>query len=87
MQHSPENHHPIGSDAEWPVLLHRGRFELKTTWMDGLSWVHHLVGGETPDQARANYDARLESWETRIRTAREILEAGFAALERPLPET
>jgi hypothetical protein len=55
--------------------------------MDGLSWVHHLVGGETPDQARANYDACLESWEARIRTAREILEAGFAALERPLPET
>lgn len=77
MRHSPEDHHPIGSDAEWPMLLWRGGFELKTTWVDGLSWVHHVVGGETPEQARTHYDAHLESWQARVRIAREIVEAGL----------
>lgn len=87
MRHSPPNHHPIGSDAEWPVLLWRGEFELRMTWVDGLSWEHHVVGGETPEQARANYDAQIESWQNRTRLAREIIEAGFQALNRPLSDS
>ena len=80
----------IGSDAEWPVLLHRAGFQVKAVFVDGLDW-------ETPDHHRdraaeaqhqrelaEEFDQSAFNWERRVQVALEIVETGLAALDQPL---
>jgi hypothetical protein len=82
--------HALGTDGEWPVLLKRGGFILKSVLVDGLDW-------ESADRFRENaaslteqrlaaeaYDADPRNWERRVQVALEIVEAGLAAARRPL---
>jgi hypothetical protein len=79
----------LGTDGEWPVLLKRGGFVLKSLLVDGLDW-------ESADRFRENaaspaeqrlaaeaYDADPRNWERRVQVALEIVEAGLAAAKRP----
>jgi hypothetical protein len=80
----------LGTDGEWPVLLKRGSFVLKSLLVDGLDW-------ESADRFRENaaspaeqslaaeaYDADPRNWERRVQVALEIVEAGLAAAKRPI---
>ncbi|KPL81283.1 hypothetical protein [Herpetosiphon geysericola] len=80
----------LGTDAEWPILLHRGGFKLNYCEVDGLDW-------EIPDQFQAQaadveaqqsqaatYDRNVEHWRYRVEVAQRIVQAGIAAARRPL---
>jgi hypothetical protein len=80
----------LGTDGEWPVLLKRGGFILKSVLVDGLDW-------ESADRFRENaaspteqrlaaevYDADPRNWERRAQVTLEIVEAGLAAAKRRL---
>jgi hypothetical protein len=91
LANSPPGHAP-GTDAEWPVLLHRGRYTIDYLAVDGLEW-------ETPDraagsvaneeerrQAAAAYDGNTRHWLERAALALEIIQEGLEATKRELTE-
>lgn len=80
----------LGADTEWIVLLHRAGFAVGHVEVDGLDW-------EIPDQYQdaaadrerqramaVQYDADAKHWRRRVAVAHEIIEAGLAAMLRPL---
>jgi hypothetical protein len=80
----------LGTDAEWPILLHRAGFPCGYRAVDGLEWE---TADRYQDQA-ANLDAqhRLAEqidadparWAWRVLYAREIVEAALEAMSREL---
>ncbi|HZD56086.1 MAG TPA: hypothetical protein VE136_05155 [Anaerolineales bacterium] len=80
----------LGTDAEWPVLLRRGGFVLKSLLVDGLGWEsadRYRAEAASPAEQRLAaqaYDADPKNWEGRVQVALEIVEAGLAAAERLL---
>lgn len=80
----------IGSDAEWPVLLHRAGFSLEAVFVDGLDWEaadHQQVqaaGLEAQRKLAEKYDRSAGNWEQRVQVALEIVETGLTALNQPL---
>lgn len=83
-------HRAIGSDAEWPVLLHRAGFSLKAVFVDGLDWEaadhqqDQAASLEAQRQLAEKYDRSVGNWERRVQVALEIVETGLAALNQPL---
>jgi hypothetical protein len=80
----------LGTDAEWPVLLHRGGFRLQSVQVDGLDWEsadrYQVQAVSFDDQrlAAQAYDADPHNWQARLRIAQEIIESGLDAAHRPL---
>lgn len=80
----------LGTDGEWPVLLKRGGFELKSVLVDGLDWEsadRYQEEAASPTEQRLAaqaYDVDPKNWERRVQVALEIVEAGLAAAKRPL---
>lgn len=78
------------TDAEWIVLLHRAGFTIGSLLVDGLDWetadryLPHAADAETQRRAAEACDADPRNWEGRVRVAQESIQAGLAALERPL---
>lgn len=78
------------TDAEWIVLLHRAGFAIDSLLVDGLDWetadryLPHAADAETQRRAAEAYDADPQNWIGRVRVAHESIQAGLAALERPL---
>lgn len=91
MRNSPDGG-VMGTDSEWVILLHRAGFRLDTVEVEGLDWetadryLPHAADAETQRRIAAEYDAKPEAWSLRVRWAQEIIDAGYAALERPLKE-
>jgi hypothetical protein len=91
MKHSPAVG-VMGVDSEWVVLLRRAGFRLDAVEVDGLDWetadryLPSAADAETQRRAAAEYDTKAEHWSLRVRWAQEIIDAGHAALERPLGE-
>jgi hypothetical protein len=90
LTHNSQPSHGWCTDAEWIVLLHRAGFSIGTLLVDGLDWetadryLPHAADAETQRRAAVAYDADPQNWEGRTRLARESIQAGLAALERPL---
>jgi hypothetical protein len=88
---SPEQ--AIGTDASWPVLLHRASFDLRTITVDGLTWEvpdHYKSQATSVDEQRTfaeRYDQDASRWALRVQTAQEILDAGLYALKQPLTDS
>ena len=82
----------MGTDSEWIILLERGGFRIEETEVDGLDWetadryLPHAADAETQRRAAADYDANPTHWAFRVQVAQDIIDAGFAALTRPLKE-
>jgi hypothetical protein len=78
------------TDAEWIVLLHRAGYSIDSLLVDGLDWetadryLPHAADAETQRRAAEAYDTDPRNWEGRVRVAQESIQAGLAALERPL---
>ena len=77
-------------DAEWPIVVQRLGWSVKYVAVDGVEWEspdfyrHEVADAATRARAAEDYDQRPRSWASRVRTAREIIEEGLAAAERPL---
>lgn len=82
----------LGTDAGWPVLLHRAGFSMETLFVDGLEWESADRHRETPaDRERQSrlgraVDSDPRQWAWRVSVANEILQTGLEALTVPLPE-
>jgi hypothetical protein len=84
----PQN--ALGTDVEWPILLHRAGFKVEGVLVDGLDW-------EIPDQYQdyaadlarqqqiaVEYDADLNHWTQRVNDTVNVFGAGLDALQREL---
>jgi hypothetical protein len=80
----------LGTDGEWPVLLHRAGFTILYFEVDGLDWesadrYQDLAAGLIDQRrAAAAWDADPKNWAHRLEVAREIIESGIAAATRPI---
>jgi hypothetical protein len=78
----------LGTDAEWPLLLHLGGFRIKYIAVDGLDWEsadRHQDSAASPERQRAaaaEYDADPRNWAARVRIAHEIVQVGLDTYER-----
>ena len=65
----------LGTDAEWPLLLHRGGFRLQSLQVDGLDWEsadryqEQAVSFADQRLAAQAYDADPKNWGDRLRIA------------------
>lgn len=82
MRHSPAGN-AIGTDASWPMLLHRAGYRLATMAVDGLAWElpdhyrQRALDTASQYEAATAYDADASRWALRVQTALEIIEAGL----------
>jgi hypothetical protein len=80
----------LGTDVEWPIVLHRAGFQVEGILVDGLDW-------EIPDQYQdraadrnrqqeiaVQYDADLKHWKHRVNDTVNVFDAGLNALQREL---
>ncbi len=80
----------LGTDAEWPILLHRGGFNVNYCEVDGLDWEipdqfqAHAADAEAQQNQAEAYDRKIEHWRYRVEVAQRIVQAGIAAARRPL---
>ena len=82
--------HPLGADAEWPLILKKAGFQLAYLAVDGLDWESaDRFLGEAADstrqrQAAQAYDSDPENWAHRVGVALEIVRSGFEAANREI---
>jgi hypothetical protein len=82
----------MGADSEWVVIAHRAGFQVDTIRVDGLDWEtadRHQERAATKDQqyaAALRYDENAQNWAMRVAVAKEIVESGLVAFQRPLEE-
>jgi len=80
--------HAMGTDAEWPILLHKAGFQIDYVEVDGLDWEsadrYKDLAAKQEDQLQAaiQYDADPRNWEHRVEIAREIVESALAIAAR-----
>ncbi|MFU8773141.1 MAG: hypothetical protein ACNA8H_12070 [Anaerolineales bacterium] len=83
----------LGTDAEWPVLLHRAGFDIVYRTVDGLDWeipdqYQGRASGEERQRQQADiYDANPINWERRVEIALEIVRVGLEASTREIVST
>jgi len=80
----------LGTDVEWPILLHRAGFKLDDILVDGLDWEipdqyqDHAADRERQRQVAVEYDAEVNNWMRRVDDTVNVFQAGLAALQREL---
>jgi hypothetical protein len=78
----------LGTDAEWPVLLHKAGYLIDYLEVEGLDWEsadryqNWAAGAEGQRKAALAYDADPKNWADRVEVAREIVELGIEAALR-----
>jgi len=76
----------IGTDATWPIVLHRAGYPIDYLEVDGLDWEsadrYQITAADqhAQKQAAERYDADPEHWAFRIGIAQEIIDCAFDAL-------
>lgn len=80
----------IGTDAEWPILLHRGGYRIGFTRVNGLTWEipdrykSHAVDSATQQEAAHSYDKDASRWRLRVSTAQEIIDSAIRAASQQI---
>jgi hypothetical protein len=73
----------LGTDAEWPLTLHKAGFQVEYVEVDGLDWEipdhfqAEAAGSERQRLVAAEYDADPLHWAHRVAVAREIVEVAL----------
>jgi hypothetical protein len=82
--------HALGTDSEWPIVLHRAGFEIKYLAVEGLTWESadryqdYAVDHQEQLQAAIAYDRNPNSWSNRVGVAEEIVRSAIEASTRKL---
>ena len=82
----------MGTDSEWVILLNRAGFRIEEMEVDGLDWetadryLPQAADAATQKRIADEYDSKPEHWSFRVQVAQDIIDAGYAALSRPLEE-
>jgi hypothetical protein len=80
----------LGTDAEWPMLLHRAGFAVDCLAVDGLDWESadryrtQAADRDTQRRVAEAYDQDAGHWAFRVQVALEIVQAGLAARPQAL---
>jgi SAM-dependent methyltransferase len=81
----------IGTDAEWPILLHQAGFNLEYIQVDGLDWesADHFrpraAMAEEQRIAASEYDSDPIHWSRRVEIATEIIQSALKVGQKKLP--
>jgi hypothetical protein len=76
----------LGTDAEWPLALHKAGYLVEYVAVDGLDWEsadrYRQAAAEADDQRRLAqaYDADPLHWEYRVNVAHEIITAALQVM-------
>jgi 2-polyprenyl-3-methyl-5-hydroxy-6-metoxy-1,4-benzoquinol methylase len=82
----------LGTDAEWPLLLHRAGYRVAYLEVDGLDWEsadqgqNQAAGQAEQRQAAEHYDLRPEHWAWRVQVAQEIVEVALRSAKAIIPD-
>lgn len=82
--------HPLGADAEWPLILKKAGFQVAYIAVDGLDWesadrfLGQAADSTRQRQAAQEYDSDPTNWEHRVGVALEIVKSGFDAANREI---
>jgi hypothetical protein len=85
--------HALGTDGEWPVILHRAGFSIEWVAVDGLDWESadryrdRAADLHSQRSAAEAYDADPANWAHRVQVALEIVQYAQGASERTLEKT
>lgn len=83
--------HALGTDAEWPLILQRGGFQINSVSVDGLDWesADRFREAAADPQSQKNeaemYDADPQNWSRRVDIAMEIVQVGIETDNKELP--
>ncbi len=83
----------LGTDAEWPILLHRAGFHLDYIEVDGLDWESADRYREKAADAHSQralaeaYDADPQHWASRVEVAMEIVDMAVETISRSMDES
>jgi hypothetical protein len=78
----------LGTDAQWPILLHQAGFQIDYVEVDGLDWesadryLDRPAHTHEQKQEAERYDRDPENWAKRVEIANQIVEAAFYSLVR-----
>jgi hypothetical protein len=84
----PQN--ALGTDVEWPILLHRAGFKVEGVLVDGLDWEipdqyqDHAADVVRQQQIAVEYDANLKHWTQRVNDTVNVFNASLDAMQREL---
>jgi hypothetical protein len=82
--------HALGTDAEWPLVLMKGGFKVKSVNVDGLDWEsadryrQEAADSQSQKHAAENYDADSQNWARRVAVAEEIVRLGLETMDREI---
>lgn len=83
--------HALGADAEWPLVLKKGGFQVHTIMVEGLDWEsadryrQEAADAQSQKDAAAAYDADPQNWARRVAVAEEIIRLGLETVDRVIP--
>lgn len=81
----------LGTDAEWPLILKRAGFQVKSVSVDGLDWESadrfrdKAADKQSQKKEAEIYDADPQNWSRRVAVAMEIVQVGLETVKRKLP--
>jgi hypothetical protein len=82
----------LGTDAEWPLVLHNAGFRVDYLEVDGLDWEsadrQRNQAASSADQRHAAkiYDTNSSNWMQRVKVAMEIVQAGIDAVKKEVKQ-
>lgn len=82
----------LGTDAEWPILLHHAGFRIDYIEVDGLDWESadryqtSAVDEDVQRRLAREYDAEPLHWTYRIEVAREIIQVALEVRSRSMED-
>lgn len=80
--------HALGTDSEWPILLHQAGFKIEYVVVDGLDWeipdqyLSEAANAERQHHVAEEYDADPDNWARRVEVALEIVQSGIETIKR-----
>ncbi len=80
--------HALGTDAEWPLTLMRGGFNVESVLVEGLDWEsadrysQKAVDAQSQREAADAYDRDPQNWARRVTVAEEIVRLGIETMNR-----
>ena len=85
--------HALGTDAEWPIMLTKGGFQVIAIMVDGLDWEsadryrQAAADKQSQKDAAMAYDEDPDNWARRIAVAEEIIRLGIESMTREIQAT
>jgi hypothetical protein len=82
--------HALGTDAEWPLTLMKGGYQVNTVIVDGLDWESadryrsEAADSQSQKEAAETYDADPKNWARRAAVVQEIVRLSIETMDREI---